>query len=383
MLRVHFISLSRSDYTSTKPVIKAAINDPEIEVKVIAGGSHLLERFGKSIESFREDNIPVHFTTDFLLDSDDSDKDFAVGYGKAYNDFLEIFIKDKPDRIFILGDRWEMLAASAAANILRIPVIHHSGGDLTQGSLDNQTRYVLSNQSHLHLVALEEHRERLLAIGEEDWRVITVGEPALTELSSKASIVSNIYSELNLKDDQEYVLATFHPTTFEKLSPTDQIDLFIESLKLIDHEIILTAPNPDPNSKYFYNKLLAFSESKQNVHFFENLGHRRYYAAMKHAKFMIGNSSSGIWEAPSFGLPVINMGQRQQDRLRANNVIDTDLTIESVTSAINKITDPIYSRSTVNPYVKENTNELIIQYIKYEKTREELLNKNFIDPLKQ
>lgn len=381
MISVHFISLSRSDYTSLKPVIKAALNDTDLEVKVIAGGSHLLKRFGNSIQSFKEDNIPVHHLTSFFSEEDDSDEDFAISFGKAYQDFVDYFIKQKPDRVFILGDRWEMLAASAAANLLRIPIVHHSGGDLTQGSLDNQTRYVLSTQSHLHLVALEEHRERLISMGEEEWRVITVGEPALTELDNIASKTKNIFKDLGIPEGREFVLATFHPTTFEKIPAKEQISLFIESLKEIKEDIILTAPNPDPNSKYFYNKLLEFSQGQSNVHFFENLGHQRYYGAMKQAKFMIGNSSSGIWEAPSFSLPVINLGDRQKDRLRAGNVIDVDLNLDSIKLALKKVSNKNYFKDIQNPYVKKNTNQLILESIKMDIEKSKLLFKKLNDPI--
>jgi UDP-hydrolysing UDP-N-acetyl-D-glucosamine 2-epimerase len=381
MISVHFISLSRSDYTSLRPVIKAALNDSELEVKIIAGGSHLLKRFGNSIESFKKDNIPIHHIINFLSESDDSDEDFAISFGKAYQGFTKYFIDQKPDRVFILGDRWEMLAASAAANILRIPIIHHSGGDITQGSLDNQTRYVLSIQSHLHLVALDEHRQRLILMGEEEWRITTVGEPALTELNNIASETNNIFDDLGIPDGKEFVLATFHPTTFDKLPAKEQIDLFIEILQEIKEEIILTAPNPDPNSKFFYNKLLEFTQANSHVHFFENLGYKRYYGAMKHAKFMIGNSSSGIWEAPSFSLPVINLGDRQKDRLRAGNVIDVDLNIKSIKLALEKVSDKANLKDIVNPYVKENTNQLILKSIKMDIGKSKLLSKKLNDPL--
>lgn len=381
--KVCFVSLSRSDYTSLRPVIRAAQSDAEIEASVVAGGSHLLQRFGSSIGNFKEDGIKVDHVVDFLDEQDNSELDIARAYGRAFQGFVEYLDSNRPDSVFILGDRWEMLALATAASLLRIPIVHHSGGDITQGSQDNQTRYALSVLSHTHLVALDEHRERLLHLGEEDWRVISVGEPALIEITQAVS--NDIRRELGLKPGASFVLATYHPTSFEAKSFTEQVQFFIAALDLVELDIVLTAPNPDPGSNTFYEVLHDYVNTRVNVHLFENLGSERYYAAMNQAEFMIGNSSSGIWEAPSFGLPVINLGRRQQDRLRGNNVIDVDLDLAAVKQAIAQIEDLKASdalRQKHNPYVKENTLELILKALKTDVPREKLLAKVFVDPLK-
>lgn len=382
--KVCFVTLSRSDYASLRPIIRAVQKDPEINQVIIAGGSHLLERFGRSIENIRQDNITIHEIIDFLDEQDDSALDMARAFARAYRAFIEYLNIENPDSVFILGDRWEMLALASAASMLRIPIIHHSGGDITQGSLDNQTRFAISVFAHIHLVALDQHRQRLLKLGEEDWRVLTVGEPALTELEERLRGTGNIRDELGIKADVPFVLATFHPTTFDSMSFVDQAEFFVEACSLITQDIVLTAPNPDPGSNAFLKVLQAYADTNANVKLFENLGSDRYYAAMNEAAFMIGNSSSGIWEAPSFGLPVINMGSRQKDRLRGYNVIDVDLDLAQVKQALAKIDSLRQSdklRQKLNPYVHKNTVELIINTIKKEFPRDKLLAKVFIDPL--
>lgn len=380
--KVCFISFSRSDYTSLRPIIRAAQADTEIEAVVVAGGSHLLKRFGNSIEIFKRDSIEFDHVIDFLDEQDDTELDIARAHGRAYQAMVEYFDANQPDAVFILGDRWEMLAVATAASLLRIPIVHHSGGDITQGSQDNQTRYALSVLAHIHLVALDQHRQRLLRMGEEDWRVISVGEPALTEITQCVS--EDIRSELGLQPNAPFVLATYHPTTYESMSFAEQVQFFVAALDLIEVDVVLTAPNPDPGSNTFYEVLQNYAAGRANAHLFENLGPERYYAAMHEAEFMIGNSSSGIWEAPSFGLPVINLGRRQQDRLRGKNVIDIDLDLVAVKQAITQIDDlksSVELRQKQNPYVKENTLALVLDALKMDIPREKLLAKVFVDPL--
>lgn len=382
--QVCFVTLSRSDYASLRPVIRAAYQDSGLKTTVVAGGSHLIERFGNSIEEIKKDLINIDAVIDFLDAQDNTEIDIARAFGRAYVEFVEYFHEARPDAVFILGDRWEMLAVATAASLLRIPIVHHSGGDITQGSLDNQTRYALSVLAHIHLVAIDEHRERLLRLGEQDWRVISVGEPALTELPQKAG--SDPRAELGLRPATPFVLATYHPTTFDELSIDDQVRFFVSALEFVDQDIVLSAPNPDPGSRTFYNALNDFAKSHPRVHLFENIGADRYHAAMHEADYMIGNSSSGIWEAPSFGLPVINIGKRQQDRLRADNVVDVELDLKAVEQAIATVS-AMKSRpgrkSTKNPYVKDNTLQLILDAIKLDIPKPELLAKLFVDPLKR
>lgn len=380
-MKVCFVTLSRSDYASLAPVLRAALAAPGIEATLAVGGSHLLERYGRSIDDVRRDGFAIEREIDFLGEGDDSAAELAHAQARACAAFADYFQASAPERVFLLGDRWELLAAAGTASLLRIPILHHSGGDITQGSTDNQTRYALTALAHQHLVAHDEHRRRLLAIGEESWRVTHVGEPALVGID--AGYRGDIRAELGV-GDRPFALATWHPTVFDRLDFAAQAALFTRALELLDIDIVLTAPNPDPGSGPIHDALARFAAARPAVHLFDNLGAERYHAAMAEAEFMIGNSSSGIWEAPSFGLPVVNIGNRQQDRLRGDNVIDTAADLDAIRHALAGL-DAVRARPGVrarrNPYLREDTLAAIVDAIGLEITRERLLAKHFVDPL--
>ena len=380
MKKICFVTLSRSDYASLRPLILAAQNDQYFEVSTVSGGSHMLKRYGKTIDGILNDGVRVQKVIPFLLETDDSKIDLAKAYARAITEFTAYFSKNRPEVVFILGDRWEMLAVASAASMLRIPIVHHSGGDLTQGSADNQTRYALSCLSHLHFTAHEQHKERLIAMGEEPWRVFVSGEPSLQavyELSDN--------TDLGFQQDKPFVLGTYHPSSFESVTLEQQIKTFIQALEMIEgHQVVLTAPNPDGESGIILERLEAFAKSRPDVHLIKSMGTKAYYAAMRKAVFMIGNSSSGIWEAPSFGLPVINIGRRQEDRLRAVNVIDVGYDLDSIRTAIKKAISVEFKESLKglkNPYIRENTVSSILNTIKEFSSAEKLLAKKIIDPL--
>lgn len=378
--------MSRSDYASIRPIIRESLKTNAIATGVLVGGSHLLKQFGESLS-----NIASEFTIDdtlpFMGENDDTPFDFAKAYANAVTQCVTLFSKRNPDKIFIVGDRWELLAVATAATILRIPIAHHSGGDITQGSADNQTRYAVSALSHLHFVALAEHKERLLLLGEEAWRVFVSGEPALTQIFSVMNSPVNIKQYFKLDETfNDFILATFHPTTYDSLSFNEQALFYNEVLSRLNLPILLTAPNPDPGTSTFYDRLKAFAYNNPRICFVENMGTQAYYSAMMQARLMVGNSSSGIWEAPSFKLPVVNIGKRQEDRTRAKNVIDVDLQIEAVMQAVNQALSQSFCDSLhdcENPYVLSNTNSIIIEGLLQPYSKQALLSKRFEDPLKK
>lgn len=382
-ISVDFITLSRSDFASIKPIIKESLKEKNIKTGLIAGGSHLLKRFGRSIDRVLKE-FKIDEVVSFLGENDDDEQDFAKAYSCAVNEFVRVLSQRNPDLIFIVGDRWELLAASTAATMLRIPIAHHSGGDITQGSSDNQTRYVLSTLSHLHYVALAEHAERLKIMGEEAWRIKVTGEPALTQIYDILKSPINVRKRLGLKNNSKFILATFHPTSYDEMAFEEQIEIYKRLLSNLDFPIVLTAPNPDQGSATFYEILKNISSNNEHIRFFEHLGAELYYSAMSEASLMIGNSSSGLWEAPSFKLPVVNIGRRQDARVRANNVIDVELNVDHIMEAVNRGMSLEFRNSLAkctNPYVNPDTNSLIINNLLLAPSKERLLFKKFIDPI--
>lgn len=384
MKRIHFITLSRSDYASLQPVARAADKDPEIDLTLVVGGSHLLQRFGDTARDIHKECYNRVKEIAFLHEEDNGDEDMAAAFARAVEKFVALFTIDRPEMVFIVGDRWEMMAVATAASLMRIPIAHHSGGDITQGSADNQARYVLSTLSHLHFVALEQHKQRLARMGEEGWRITVTGEPALTTIKDSAARVPDIYDSLGLSHGEEFVIATFHPTSYDGIDFDKQLDVFISALDMIEDTIILSAPNPDPGSGAFYKRMRDYAAAHSHVQFYESLGRDRYYAVLSKAKYMIGNSSSGIWEAPSFGLPVINLGRRQADRMRGSNVIDVPLDLNKIIPVLEKVNDPAFRKDLArmdNPYKRDDAVDLILSKLKTERTQEELLAKVFVDPM--
>lgn len=385
MKRLHFVTLSRSDYASTKPIIQAAIEDADLEVEVTVGGSHLLSRFGNTVKVVQDDGIKIDYLARFMEETDDTDDTMAAAYSRAVFSFFDIFSESRPDCVFIVGDRWEMQAVATVASLMRIPIAHHSGGDITEGSADNQTRYLLTNLAQLHFTALPEHAKRLMAVGEESWRIRTVGEPALSQIERQSSSKEEFYSLVNLPVGSDFVLATFHPTTYDPMSFENQIKLFLAALDLVRGNVVLTAPNPDPGSGRFYRGLVDYCrKSNGRVRLYEHLGADNYYAAMSYARYMIGNSSSGLWEAPSFRLPVINIGSRQNGRIRSENVVDADLEVSSIQNAIKLVSSQAFRdnmKYVKNPYVRSRGIAEMLEVLKAQRDMNKLLSKKFVDPL--
>lgn len=382
--RIDLVTLHRSEFSALKPVWRAAHRADGIEARLVAGGSHLLARFGASIEAVRAAGrafgAEPAAEIAFLGDADDSDAQIAAAFARAAAAFAARFAAEPPDAVFLIGDRWEALAVACAASMARIPIIHHSGGDLTQGSADNQTRYAISQLAHRHLTALPEHAERLIAMGEEPWRVETVGEPSLAEIGASP----DPRGEIGLAPGAPFALATFHPSSFDTLPPEAQIRCFIGALSALDLALVITAPNADAHGGAFHRALQAFAAETPRALMVENLGERLYHAAMAHADLMIGNSSSGIWEAPSFGLPVVNLGRRQEGRRRGANVVDAPLQSEAIAAAVATARSDAFrtaARGAPNPYARADCVERIRAALEDATPAETLLAKRLIDPL--
>lgn len=365
----------------------AALAHPKVDARVIAGGSHLLSRFGREIERIRA-AFPIDFEAAFLHEEDDTRAAMGGALARAADIFASYFAQAELDEVFLLGDRWELLAPASVAAAMRIPILHHSGGDVTQGSADNQTRYAISALAHRHLVALPEHRERLTRIGEEPWRIAVCGEPGLTRLAQVAPLDPQARRELGLGSDEHFALATFHVSSFDPLDERAQADLFCDALRHaadLGLRVVATAPNPDIGGGVLLAALHALAAERPGIILVDAMGGDVYYAAMAAATLMIGNSSSGLIEAPSFALPVVNIGARQDGRLRADNVIDAAPNLEAVKAVIAAATDPDFRRllRRSNPYIQEDCLSVIVDHMANAPDRERLLYKAFIDPLAQ
>ena len=371
MKKIAFISLCRSDYQTISPIYTEFRKNNFFSSELICGGSHLLKRYGNSFEEVKSEFNEAKAKFNFLSQMDDNPSELVEAGGRLVQQFNDYLGESTPDAVFIVGDRWELLPIAFASFLRRIPLIHHSGGDITQGSMDNQLRYSVTNLANLHLVAIDQHRQRLIQTGEEEWRIHVVGEPALANAEKLMSTP---------KDKNSHTLATFHPCVADELDIPAQVEFFIDCLKSITGKIIVTGPNPDAYSEIVYQKLKSFVADHPDVEFRANLG-EQYYDVLKNSSLMIGNSSSGIWEAATFGVPVINLGTRQEGRTRQPNIIDISYNYESFKNAINQIKSSSFQESIrymKNLYFYPDSVKKIYSVVKKEINNPKLLNKRVV-----
>lgn len=328
---------------------------PGFELSIVASAMHLAPQFGKTIRFIKQDGFEIDASVT-CLDEDDSDAGMGRAYVRATQGFLSAFEGIKPDCIILLGDRFEALAAATAATFLHIPVGHIHGGEVTLGAIDEVFRHAITKMAHLHFTATEEYRQRVIQMGEGPERTFNVGTVGLDnflrlDLPSKANLMTN----LDLPEDSDFALVTYHPTTMEKAGPLAGLEALLEASEAFpDLKLVITKANADPGGRRINERLERYEARwPDRVRLFTSLGQVRYLAAMKAARMLIGNTSSGIIEAPAVDVPTVNIGTRQEGRLRAQSVIDVAETVTDIKEGIAKALDPRFRdalKATSPPY---------------------------------
>lgn len=322
MLRRKILSITgtRSDYGLMSPVFQAIRDSENLELELIVSGMHLLPEFASGLAKIREDNFGVLHHASMLL-GEDSGKAMAQALGLAIFNFSEIMASCHPDILLLQGDRGEMLAGAIAAAHMNIPVVHMSGGDYS-GSIDDSIRNAISKFSHIHLTTCSQSSERLYAMGESAERILEIGEPGLDVIRNMEYVSpEELAAELQLDLSQPIILAAQHSVTTEAEAAVPQLMQTLEALEELGFQTVFTYPNSDAGGREMARTLETF-RNRGFMRIVQNMGSKKFLSLMRIASVMVGNSSSGIFESPSFGLPVINVGTRQHGRLRANNVID-------------------------------------------------------------
>jgi len=313
----------------------------------------------------------------------DGPEGIAKAMGVGVSNFAQCYQKTRPDILMVLGDRFEMHAAALAALPFKIPVAHIHGGELTFGAIDNALRYSITMLAHLHFVSTEEYRRRLLQLGEEPWRVYCTGAPALDCLKEfKPLSLEALASKFDLSLPEAPILVTYHPVTLEYEKTQWQVDQLLQALEAFDLPILFTEVNTDTGHEVIRRMVRAFVQKHHRAQWVANLGPSYYLSMLKNAKVMVGNSSSGLIEAPSFGLPVVNIGSRQGGRIRANNVIDVGYSKEEIVSGIQKALSKKFRESLKgmkNPYGEGKASEQIVNSLKEVSIDQKLLMKKFVD----
>lgn len=342
MLKLGVVTTSRADYGIYQAVLEALQGD--VELKLFVGGSHLVERFGHTVDDIR---FPIAERVDMLLASD-GPASMARGLGLGVLGFTTAMERTPVDLLLVLGDRFEMLAAGLAAVPLGIPLAHLHGGEATFGALDDSFRHALTKLSHLHFAATEAYAARLRQLGEEAWRVHVTGAPGLDGLLATPPLpLEEFARRFGVDLARPTLLATYHPATLGE----DDLDELLTALEGRSEQLLWTAPNADTGGQDVRRRLEEHVRRRASTWLVPSLGLQAYATALRNCRAMVGNSSSGIIEAPSFELPVLNLGTRQEGRIRAANVVDCGP--GEVEDALRRALSPEFRaslRGLANPY---------------------------------
>lgn len=389
MRKICIFTSTRADYGLLRGVIKQISDNPQVRLQMLASGSHLCEEFGFTLAEIREDGFEPDETVDMLLASD-SPVGICKSMGLAMIGYGESLKRLDPDLTVALGDRFETFCFAAAAQTLRIPVAHIHGGETTEGAIDEAFRHAITKLSYLHFTACEDYRWRVIQLGETPERVFNVGALGV-ENAKKVTLMTAHELRQSICFDWEnpFYVVTFHPTTLESGESAAQFDELLMALqKFPTHKILFTKSNADAEGRAI-NRLIdkSVGENPKRWTAVSSLGMRRYLSALRRAEAVIGNSSSGIIEAPSFGIPTINIGDRQKGRIRADSVIDCNDSRDDIINAIKKAMTSEFKKicsSCSNPYEKEDTAKSIASKISTCSISKKELKKRFYDlPIKK
>lgn len=365
MKKVCIITAARSEYGLLKWVIDGVYNDPELELQLVVTGAHLSEEHGKTVRFIEEDGYPISVRIDMHLTSDNR-KDIVRSMGYCSTGMADVLGQLHPDVVMVLGDRYELLPIVSAALVMGIPVAHLSGGDVTEGAIDNEVRNAVSMMSAIHFPGVESSAENLRRMLDEDALIYTAGEPGLEsflrfDLMSRGELADNI----GLDADKKWCLVTLHSET--KLNLEENLEMVQNLFEVMQNtrgvQFVISKANADFGGMQineFWDK--AVKQDAEKYHLFSSLGQRRYLSFMQQTVGVIGNSSSGIVEAPFLGIPVINIGDRQKGRHLCKNVIQCDRTKVAIAEAFNKMF--IQSKIVDTYYGDGHTSEFIITKLK-------------------
>ncbi len=360
---------TRAEYGLLFWLLKDIQNDPSLTLQLIVSGMHLSPEFGNTFKQIEKDGFHIDEKIEILLSSDS-----AVGTAKSIGlgvlGFSDALSRLNPDVLIILGDRFEALAAAQTAMILRIPIIHLHGGEITQGAYDDAIRHAITKLSYLHGTSTEEYRNRVIQLGESPDRVKNIGAIGLEHLNRASFMtVSELGKSLDFELTGPYFVVTYHPVTLGDEPPEESFQSLLDALdEYPDYQVILTYPNADDGGRRIIPMLEAYAVNQpKRVLAIPSLGQVRYLSSVKHAAAVIGNSSSGIIEVPAFDVPTVNIGVRQKGRLAAKSVLNASATKESINNAINLAVNRKYKaegEAIVNPYGQGDSSKQIIDMIK-------------------
>ncbi|TGB02730.1 UDP-N-acetylglucosamine 2-epimerase [Halobacillus salinus] len=371
---------TRAEYGLLYWLMKQLNDHDQFQLQVIATGMHLSPEFGLTYQGIEEDGFLIDEKIEMLLSSD-TPRGIAKSIGLGTIGFGDAFARLQPDLVVVLGDRFELLAAAQAALVARIPIAHLCGGDTTEGAYDESIRHCLTKMSHLHFVTTEASRKRVLQMGENPDHVFKVGYPGLDYIRKMKLLTKReLEGELGFQFRYQNLLITFHPVTLEAAMAEKQCRELLEALASLDEEygLLFTMPNADNEGRGVIQQIQDFVSKRENAVAYTSLGQKRYLSAMKYVDLVVGNSSSGLSEAPSFKIATINIGERQKGRLQAESVLNCAPIKDQILSSIKEGLKKDCSQ-VINPYGDGYSTDRIIHHLEAFPSFKGLLKKHFFE----
>ncbi len=359
------VTTSRADYSHLFWPLKDLAAHPDVDLKIVVLGPHLSPEFGYTVREIEQDGFSIDARIECLLSSD-SDVGMAKTLGLAVLGLADVLAQIRPDMLLLIADRYEMLAPASVALTLRIPVAHIEGGEVSEGAIDDAVRNALTKMAHLHFTSTEAARARVIDMGEESWRVHRAGAPSLDHLRRSTLLNrEQLETALQVPLAKPCTVVAYHPVTLLQ-DTTSEADALFSALQLVRGQILFCYPNADAGSHSLMTRAKAFCQQHPDAHVFVNLSAVTYWSLLREATLLLGNSSSGIMEAASFAMPVVNVGLRQYGRERARNILDAEPTVESIATNIAKANGAEFRdslRGMDNPYGDGCASERIVHVL--------------------
>ena len=380
--KIAVVTGTRAEYGLLYWIIKEIHDGPDLILQLVVAGMHLSPEFGLTYKEIEADGFPIAEKVEMLLSSD-TEVGISTSIGLGIIGFANAFERLKPDILLVLGDRFEILAAATAAAIARIPIAHIHGGEATEGAVDDSIRHAMTKMSHIHFPATDLYARRIQQMGEDPDRIFTFGAPGLDNIYRlKVPGHNELAKELAIEFGEKVAVITYHPVTLEEHTAERHISNLLAVLAGRDLTLVFTYANADTGGRIINRMISDFVKSKPNAYAFTSLGQRRYLGLLSIADVMVGNSSSGIIEAPSLKLPVVNVGDRQRGRVRAANVIDCGIGEQEIAIALDQALTKEFRESLknlINPYGTGQASSRIVDVLRNIRLDEELIKKRFKD----
>lgn len=380
--RICVVTGSRAEYGLLRWVLEGIRESPALELQLVVTGTHLVPAHGLTYREIEKDGFKIDRKVDMQLESD-TPVALIRSMGLELGGFGGAIEELRPDLMFVLGDRFEILPAVTAATVARIPVAHAHGGESSEGAFDEAFRHAITKMSHLHFVAAEPYGRRVIQLGEDPQRVYLVGGLGLDNMCRlKLLERGELENVLGFALGAKSLLITFHPATLETVEPGRQLEELLAALDAErDTQLVFTMPNADPDSQVIVEMVREFVAGRNNAHAFTSMGQLLYLSCMRQVDGVVGNSSSGLIEAPGFRKGTINIGDRQRGRLKASSVIDCKPAREEIRGALARLHSPEFQKSletVVNPYGDGGASEKIVDVLE-SVSLGDLLKKRFYD----